>query len=274
MRQWRITGIVYIFQWCLVFTLGMQVYGVLESSIGHSLEISKLLHNYDHTVFTDFLKVHGASITPLLGQLRWLILAWLVFSVFIDAGLLVCAASPAETGGRAFWKGAAEYFFPFLKIALFFLTLALIWTAILWLPIALSIEPSFEYFSSEKYTVWMVLFGLAFYLFGLALLFLWSVSSRFVKIRSGVSIAASLKVGWQIFRKNKWRFVGLLSGFAGLQLILLIVYWQLEALSGMTSPGLILAFFVVQQAFVFFRIQLRQMLYAGVGALALRSSGM
>ncbi len=273
MRQWRIAAIVYVFQFCLVFTLGMQVFGILEASIGHSLEINKLLRNYDHTVLTDFLKVHGASITPLIGQLRWLILAWLLFSVFIDAGLLVCAASPEESSGRAFWKGGAGYFFPFLKIGLFFLVLALIWTAAIWTPVAVYVQPALQGLPSEKYTVWLLLCGLLMYLIGLAVLFAWSVVSRFVKIKTDASIAASLKRGFQIFRKNKWGFAGLLSGFAGLQLVLLVVYWQLEAFAGMTSPASILAFFVVQQAFVFFRIQIRQMLYAGVCALAIRTGG-
>ena len=94
LRQWRIALIVYIFQFCLVLTRGMQVFQVLEASIGHSLEINKLIKNYDHTVLTDFLKVHGASITPLIGQLRWLLLIWLFFSVFINAGLLAAVATP------------------------------------------------------------------------------------------------------------------------------------------------------------------------------------
>jgi len=81
LRQWRITAIVYLFQLCLAFTLGMQVFDVLKASIGHSLELNKLLVHYDHTVFTDFLKIHGVSITPLIGQLRWLLLTWLIFSV-------------------------------------------------------------------------------------------------------------------------------------------------------------------------------------------------
>ena len=81
--QWRITASVYLIQLGLSLTLGIQIYEVLQASIGHSLEINKLMHGYDHTVLTDFLKVHGASITPLLGQIRWLLLLWLLFSVFI-----------------------------------------------------------------------------------------------------------------------------------------------------------------------------------------------
>jgi len=271
LRQWQIAAIVYFIQLCLALTLGMQAHSVLESSIGHSLEINKLLVQYDHTVFTDFLKVHGASITPLIGQLRWLLLVWLVFSVFINAGLLY--SSSPETLSRqskvsAFWQGGARYFFPFLKISLVFLLLALVWTVVVLLPIVLYFEPSLQYFSSEKYPVWIILGLLLIYLSGLVVLFLWSVISRFVKIKTGASMVTCIFKGWGIFRKNKVSFLGIMSVFVMLQIVLLAFYWLLEALTGMTSAGLILLLFVAQQAFVFLRIQLRQMMYAGLCYLA------
>jgi len=266
-RQWRIAGIVYFIQWCLALTLGMQIHSVLESSIGYSLETNKLLGQYDHTVFTDFLKVHGASITPLIGQLRWLLLVWLVFSVFINAGLLYSVSSENQTNqtkAGVFWKGGAEYFFSFLKISLLFLLLALVWSMVILVPIALFFEPSLQYFSSEKYPVWIALSLLLIYLFGLVVLFIWSVISRLLKIKTGVSIAACIKNGWRLFNKNKRGFVGLSAGFAAFQIGLLSAYWLLEAFTGMTSASLILLLFVVQQAFVLLRIQLRLMMYAGI----------
>lgn len=267
-RQWRIAAIVYFLQLCLALTLGMQVYDVLQASIGHSLEINKLLLNYDHTVVTDFLKVHGASITPLIGQLRWLLLAWLLFSVFTDAGLLYCVASPGQASGRSFWQGGAAYFFSFLKISLFFLALALVWTGLLWVPMGMFFEPSIDVFPSEKYTVGLLFFLLLLWLTGLALLFVWSVLSRLKRLQAAMSVVSALRKGWKVFQQNKLRFMILLAGFAGLQLLLVGVYFVVEAYTGMTSPFLILLVFVVQQGFVFFRIQIRQMMYAGIAMVA------
>ena len=246
----------------------MEVHNVLGSSIGSSMEINKLLSHYDHTVLTDFLKVHGASITPLIGQVRWLLLAWLLFSVFIDAGLLVCAARPQQAAGRYFWQAGAEYFFPFLKISLFFLLLALVWTVVIVLPIALFFEPSFQYFPSEKYSVWLVLALLSLYLLGLAKLYIWAVLSRLNKLETGASFFASLKNSRRVFWKQKWTLLGFVLGFVALQFLLLVVYWQLEAFGGMTSAGLIVLFFILQQVFVFFRIQIRQMMYAGIALIS------
>ncbi len=267
-KQWQVAAIVYGCQFALALTLGMQAHSVLESSIGNSLEINKLLSQYDHTVMTDFLKVHGASITPLIGQLRWLLLVWLVFSVFMNGGLLYGVSGEGDVTQPAvkrFWHAGAVYFFAFLKISLLFLGLALAWTLLILVPIVLFLEPSFQYFSSEQYSVWLVLGLLLLYFLGLSVLFIWSVISRLEKIKTNSGVFQSTRKAWQVFRKNTRYFLLLVVGFMAFQLILVLLYWQLEAWIGMTSIGGILVLFFIQQAFVFFRIQSRQMIYAGAG---------
>lgn len=267
-KQWLVAAMVYFFQSCLTLTLGMQVYSVWESSIGNSLEINKLLSQYDHTVLTDFLKVHGASITPLIGQLRWILLVWILFSVFINAGLLY-VVSPLgrqeKHAVRAFWEGGARFFFPFLKISLFLLFLLIVWTVLVWFPVALFLESSLQYFPSEKYPVWIVIGLMLLYLLGLAVLFIWSVLSRFAKIRTRTSAKHSLRIGWHSFIEHKTGFLGLLLAFLLAQGVLLLIYWLLSSVIGMQTPLAILLTFAIQQIFVFFRIQLRQMMYAGIG---------
>lgn len=266
-QQWRIAAIVYFFQLCLALTLGLQVLAVFESSIGNSLEINKLLHNYDHTVISDFLKIHGASITPLMGQLRWLIIIYLIFAIFIDAGLISVASKQTTGNAQAFWQGGANYFFPFLKIALIFLAFAALWTGIIFMPTLSYLMPSLEYFPNEKYTVWGVFALIILYLLGLSFLFLWSLSSRFWKIKNEASIFSSLKNGWQLFRTNKRKMGTLLALFFGLQVLLVVIYWTLEAFLGMTSPFLIIFMTLIQQAFAFSRVMIRQMFYTGVGMI-------
>ena len=267
MSQWRVAAIVYFVQFCLALTLGMEVHNVLGASIGKSLEINKLLTHYDHTVFSDFLKVHGASITPLIGQLRWLLLIWLLFSVFIDAGLLYGASEPEQVKGVTFWQGGARYFFPFLKISLLMLVLVLLWSALIFVPIGMFLLPALEYFTSEITPVWCVIGLLVLYLTGLVKFFIWSVVSRLHHIRTGDTVWSSLKNGRRIFWKKKGALLAFTYGFFALQVLLFVVYWWIESMSGMTTPLLIVVFFILQQAFVFFRIQIRQMVYDGIAVL-------
>ncbi len=263
-RHWRIAAIVYFCQLCLALTLGLEVHNVLKSSIGNSLEINKLLNAYDHTVITDFLKVHGASITPLIGQLRWLLLAWLLFSVFLDAGLIYCVNAPDRNHGQAFFYGGAKYYFSFLKISLFCIVLALLWTALLWIPFGLAFEPMLTTFTSEAYAVWLALLLLGVYLLGLAFLFVWSVLSRFHRINTDSTM-------WQCLgyaRRSIWRYKALILGLLGLfalaQIILVYLYSRLEHSIVPHSAFLLLLLFLLQQVFVFVRIQVRQMMYAGI----------
>lgn len=265
LRQWRIAAIVYFFQLCLAVTIGLQVMEVFNASIGNSLEVNKLLQNYDHTVISDFLKIHGASITPLIGQMRWLLLIYLIFAVFIDAGMLVCASQPEAAGGQDFWQGGAKYFFSFFKMALVFLVLAAVWTAVILIPIGLYLEPALEHLPNEKYAVWGVLTMLLIYLLGLSGLFLWSVSSRLWKLQTGATIVTSLRNGWSRYWKNKGRSWGLLGLFFMIQVGLVVFYWILDAYLGMTSPVLIIFMALVQQAFSYFRVMVRMMCYAGLG---------
>lgn len=267
LRQWRIAAIVYGLQLCLALILGMQVYEVLEASIGHSLEVKKLLSGYDHTVFTDFLKVHGASLAPLIGQLRWVLPVWMLFSVFLNGGMLVCAASPDTASGRLFWQGGASYFFPFLKIGLIFLALAAVWSVVVLAPLAAFLEPALERLPSEQYAVWGVLGLLTVWGAGLGLLYVWSVLSRLQHWRQGTSAMGSLPAGWRAFRQSRGRALVVWAGFAGAQVALTLGYWGLEASGGMTTPAMIVVFFGVQQAFVFLRVLLRQMAFGALAAV-------
>jgi hypothetical protein len=266
MRQWRITAIVYLLQLCLALTVGMQVYDVLQASIGQSLEIKKLLYQYDHTVITDFLKVHGSSIAPLIGQTRWLLLAWLLFSVFMDGGLLYCSTLSTKISGKSFWQGGAIYFIPFLKFALFFLALALVWTGLIFVPLMTNLQSMLQEFYSEKHVVWLVFLLLIVWLTGLALLFVWSVLSRLYRINTEFSIFNSIKNGARTFRQKFWRLILLCACFFGIQLSLIGIYWMVAGTIGMVTALSILMLVVIQQAFVFIRIQLRQMMYAAIGA--------
>lgn len=268
LQQWRIVFVVYLIQLGLALTLGLQVHEVLKASIGQSLALNQLLAGYDHTVITDFLKVHGASITPLIGQLRWLILLWLLFSIFINGGLLYCANAPEQASVRAFWRTGAMYFFPFLKISLLMLMLALVWTVLLWLPTLLYLEPALEYFPSEQYIVWLAELIVVVWLLGLAVVFAWSVLSRMQYLYAGASTLSCLKAGWQAFRINKVPYFALLSGFGCLLILLVLAYYFLQAHAGMTSPFLLLLFFIAQQLVVFSRILVRQMLYVAISAKA------
>ncbi|HAD12981.1 MAG TPA: hypothetical protein DCF33_11165 [Saprospirales bacterium] len=267
-RLWRIAGVVYLLQTGLAITLGMQIYGVLETSIGHSLELDRLMTGYDHTVITDFLKVHGASITPLIGQLRWLILMWMLFSVFLHAGLLYCTTLSDQPKISDYWIGGSKYFVPFLKISASFLVICLVWTTMVWLPVLLSLQWALEYFTSEVVTVWAVILLAIIYLSGLVLLYLWSISARIHVIRYGSKVGKGIREGWKTFVRHKYKILSAFLLFALTQTVLLLTYWNLDAVIGMHSIPGITFMFLLQQGFVYLRVLLQIGLYKSLNLRA------
>lgn len=261
--QWRIALIAYFFQLFLAVILGLQIYQVIEASIGSSLEINKLIEGYDDTVVSDFLNVHGASLSPLLGQLRYVFLVYLLFSVFINAGLLF-AVVENKTGWEMFWKGGATYFFRFFILSLLFLFIAGLWAAIIWVPFMGFFPTSPEVFASEKTSVFL-LFGFLFIFFiGLVFLFNWSVVSRIKIINEEKKNWQAIKEGFGFAIRRFFSLNGIFLLFLLFQLLFIIIYWQIEAVSGMVSPILILIFLIIQQVLVFGKWMFKIGTYAGV----------
>ncbi|HND89037.1 MAG TPA: hypothetical protein PK971_11945, partial [Saprospiraceae bacterium] len=261
LRLWRLAGLVYLIQLGLALVLGMQVYSVLHKSIGHSVEISHLVRQYDHTVFADFLKAHGASVTPLIGQLRWLLPLWWVCAVFLNGGLLACALRPQSRPDMpGFWAAAATHFLPFLQLGAMFLALMAAWSALVLLPVLLSLRGWVEALPDERYAVGGLLAALALWACGLLVLYVWSVLSRAEQLRQpGVAALSHLRAGWLRYRQNPFRLLGLVLGFLLLQVAGWGLYWSAESLGGMTSALLTGAFFALQQALAYSRVLLRVM---------------
>lgn len=262
-RHWRIALIIYAIQFLLALTIGLQVYQEVEASIGNSLELNKLLSGYSETVVKDFLNVHGASLSPLVGQLRYEILVYALFVIFLNAGTLGCVVHQ-EYSWKSFWKRGAEYFSRFFWNALFFIIITFIWAGIIWLPFLMFFPKSAEYVSSEITSMYLM-FVLAFiFLMGLFFYFNWSVISRLKIIQENMRPWQAIRKGFTLARKKYFSLTGLFLLFFVFELILIGIYWAVEGASGMITPALILVFFVIQQVFIFLRIMIRVMMYGGV----------
>jgi hypothetical protein len=264
LRHLQVAGLVYVIQLGLALTLGMQVYEVLESSIGQSLNLERLLEGYDHTVMTDFLKVHGASITPLIGQLRWLLLVWLLFSVFLNGALLFGAANQEAPTIGSFWQGGSRYFVRFLALAMLNLLLVTIWTAIIWIPTILHLQWALEFFDTEKVAVWSVIILMLCYLAGLAAWYVITIAARLEILQKQTTIREAIVSAWRLLRKQWSAFFMLLLFFAVVQLLLLAFYWLMDTYLGMRSGLGIVIMVFTQQGVAYLRILLRAGLFQKV----------
>ncbi len=263
LHHWKIVLLVYLLQLLMVIPLAMQVWHVLEASIGNSLEINKLLPGYDHTVISDFLKVHGGSITPLIGQLRWGLLVWAIFSVFINGGVLFTLVKKTPSW-MAFWTGGATYFFRFFRIALIFISLLLLWTSITLLPYLANLQVNLETMASEKTVLVYFLIIVLVWLVGFIYLTIASIVAKTTIIEQGLTTWQALKRGLGFTFRHFFKTTAIFLFFSLLQLLALAVYWWIESRSGMVTKGLVLVFFGFQQGLVLLRLMVRMMVNAGL----------
>ncbi len=269
-RHWKIVLLVYLLQLMLAIPLAMQVWHVLEASIGNSLEINKLLPGYDHTVISDFLKVHGGSITPLIGQLRWVLAIWALASVFINGGVLFTLVKRTPNW-LAFWTGGATYFFHFAKIALAFLLLLLLWTGVVLLPYLSNIQVNLESMASEKTVLGYFLLLVLGWFLGFIFLSNAAIIAKTAIIQQGLTTWQALKKGLGFTFRHFFQTTGIFLVFSALQLMAMGAYWWLEGGSGMVTPGLVVVFFLVQQGLVIIRIMGRVMGVSGVSSAYTRN---
>ncbi|MEO1258780.1 MAG: hypothetical protein AAFZ15_08275 [Bacteroidota bacterium] len=266
-QHWRTALIGYVFQLLLAITLGMQIYQVFEAAIGSSLELNKLMDGYNDAVISDFLNIHGASLFPLLGQLRYVVLVFLIFSIFINAGLLNALVKNVP-GWNSFWEGGKTYFFRFIPVTLFFVILAASWSAVSIVPYIGYMQPSIEDFDSEKTTVFLFFVVLFIWLLGIIYLFNSSVITRIKIIKENSKVWQGIKTGLRISLRRFIPLTTVFILFVLLQLILIVVYWLAEGSSGMVSPLLIFSFFIFQQLMVLMRWMFRVAMYGGVEKLS------
>jgi hypothetical protein len=265
-QHWKIVLLVYVLQLLFAIPLAMQVWHVLEASIGNSLELNKLLPGYDHTVISDFLKVHGGSITPLIGQLRWVLSVWALVSIFINGGVLFTLVKKTPSW-LAFWTGGATYFFKFLKIVVVFTVLLLVWTGVTLLPFLANLQVNLETMASEKTVLSYALALLVAWFIGLIYLNSSSIIAKTAIIEDGLNTWQALKKGLVLNFRKFFKTTGVFLFFGGLQLADLAIYWWLEGLSGMVTAGLVLVFFLLQQGLVFGRIMARVMVVDGISSV-------
>lgn len=112
---------MWLLLFLLIFVLGLTVAlpfaEVMQDSIGNSLEISKLLPAYDHTVWSDFMNAHGDKISGITSQVRWMVPVFLLAYIFLSGGIVKSFATISEGfSGQRFMAACTKFFWRFFRL--------------------------------------------------------------------------------------------------------------------------------------------------------------
>ncbi len=116
-RLFRMWLLLFLLIFVLALTVAVPFANVMEASVGNSLELSKLLPQYDHTVWSDFMNAHGDKITGIFNQVRWMLPLFLLLYIFLSGGIVKSFDSISEGfSGRRFMSACTYYFWRFFRL--------------------------------------------------------------------------------------------------------------------------------------------------------------
>ena len=257
-KRWKLISIVYFFQLLLALTIGLQVYQVIEASMGNSLSLGRMISKFDYTILQDLFNVHGASLSPLIGKLRWYILLYMIFSAFINAGIWnALIKEEGQKDWSLFWNGGARYFGKFIGIGIIITVLFIIWSLFIWGPYAASFFNLMETWLNDSHIIWLGLLLFFIWIHGVSFLFVWGAYSRVSIVTETIGVLNAIAKNFKFALRRIFRLLPALWLFA---LILFLLYFAvifLESNIGISSVGLIIGFFFFQQFVIWLKISHR-----------------
>ncbi|MCK4344274.1 MAG: hypothetical protein KAX05_03230, partial [Bacteroidales bacterium] len=165
-RFLKMTLVIYILNLLMGLTIAIPFMGVLKEASNRSLSVHNLLKNFDFTALQEFMRNADGTIGNLFRQGFWLILFFMVLSIFLTGGILhIIKQEKSKFSLRTFFSGCGAFFFRFFKLTLYTIILHLIIALVIYLIYSLIIAGSYESVASEK-----VLFYLSLIFVGLHLI--------------------------------------------------------------------------------------------------------
>jgi len=260
LRNIKMTFLIYCINLALALLVMFPLLSFLKEGFGSSMLPDALLKGFDFTSFVEFIRsVKGLGSS--IAQARWMIIFFLVLSMFMAGGILFTFNSKERFSIKSFLIGCVHYFFRFIKLFFYMLIFNILVAVIVYLSMSLIVSSASDTVASEASLFYIVLIGVIIHLFLLAIL---QMIAYYTKIR--LVTEDSRKVFRSIFRSIKFVFKHFANTFSLflLQLVvpvILLLFILFLNKIGMTSGFTILIMFIFQQAFILSRVFTRIWMY-------------
>ena len=251
----RLITIVYMIQLILAMTIGLQVYQVIGASIGNSLSLEGLKLVDAHMVINDLLNTHGASLSPLLGQVRWMVIVYLIVAAFVHGGIWYSLIK--EYNKTSVWIGGSTYFLKMLVIGIIMSLIFIIWSGLLWGPYLSKIRYWMEHLPSEEPILWGGIAITVLWSFGSIFIFVASCSCKILVIRDQKKVATAIFQGIKASFRKTWKLLPVLFVFFLVLALLYLVHSFVDDWSFLSTTIGVLILFLIQQLIVWIKIGLR-----------------
>lgn len=250
--------LVYLVNLGLGLLLALPYFKVFRGGIGNSMEPSKLLAGYDHTVYRDLMEQIEGSIAVVDGQTPWMILIFVLLSIFFNGGIIGAMAASQDISRKSFWINCRHYFGRFFRLSIISIIAYGILAVIIALPLAAYFKGISSSFTSEQAFVIPAIIGAGIFLFLFSFL---SMSNDYAKVKIVAENSRSaLRMFFSGLKFSFRHFFSAYIFYVLLAMILLVggfTYWKLSGVVGTSSMFTIILLFIIQQILVFIRTSIR-----------------
>lgn len=261
-RSLKLTTMIYVLNLLFALALAIPFYGVITNAAHGSLQVNKLLTNFDFTAIQEFMDSAKGSISLLFKTGVWLAILYLLLNIFLAGGILKTLDNEAVFERKEFFANGSKFFFRFLRLTLYFIIIHVLVILIIYLPLSLIINILWKNAESEKALFYAVISGAGLHLIIFIYLQIVAHYTRFMLItEDSTQILKKLRAS-VIFVSRKLLstyplYLLLLAGFV----LLIFVFKFLSGTIGMTTGFTIFIMFLVQQLFIWSRIWLKIWIY-------------
>jgi len=262
LRQWRPIGLIYFVQLFLGLFVAVSAYRQLNGAIGKSLELDRLAKGFDRSILSDMVNEFPKVISSIQGSFLFAVIAFLIISIFLHAGLLG-NIKRREYTISTFLSNGKRYFTSFLAIAIIAIIKMIVTLAIIWIPFVKLIGDPLETFHSEKPFIQTVVALIIFSVMLVSVIWLWSVLTRYQKIE-GKKLVQSMKDGWTQLRLRFFRYFLIAMLFIFIQVIVTWLYTYVVDDWGAESWLCVFSLLFIQQLFSVIRVFIRTSAYSAL----------
>jgi hypothetical protein len=267
-KSFRLTlenRILLFLTYALNFVFGLVVmsffYKILITEAGGSIVLNQLIADFDYMVFSDFMRVHGSTFTPVM--LSALALGGLYYfvNVFITGGIFhQYKYGGSEFRFKEFLKSGLSLFGKYWLLAIIVFLIGIFILAFSGILIFAFVNIA-EGGSEREYILWMIP-PLTILIFMFSVLTVISDYARYLIFENRqLNPVTGFGSGVSYVFKN-FKTVGLYWLILGAGISVVLVYMLIDSIIGMRGEFTILLMIIVQQSMVFGRAFVKNWNYA------------
>ena len=207
LKSYKMITLVYIVVLFLGLVVAIPFFFGLKSAAGMTISPGKLLHDFDFTAFSEILKFHGEEIKSSITQGAWIVVLFMVLSIFLTGGILrTLKQGHKKFGLYNFFAGCGKFFYRFFRLSIYSLALHALLALIIYVPFAIIVSTGLNQSFTEKTVFWVFLsFAILHLLLGLYLVII-SDYARFILVTSDSKKA--FKSLWHSAKFVSGKFMG------------------------------------------------------------------